>query len=77
MKTLTGSLEEFSLNVCEDLSLGIQQAACAGYKIGFGTATQVILHAFAECTETGEFDINKFSRLMRPFLEDLATHAKP
>lgn len=77
MNHLTGSLEEFSLMTCEGLSMPIRQAACYGYKTGFSCATQILIGAFAECSATGEFDIQKFSRMIRPFIEDLGTHATP
>ena len=77
MRTLTGSVEEFSLIACEDLSLPIRQSACAGYKTGFSCATQILIGAFTECCKSGEFDVDKFSRIIKPFLDDLGTHATP
>jgi hypothetical protein len=75
MKNLTGSVEEFSLTVCEDLRFDIQQAACYGYKTGFSCATQILIGAFTECTATGEFDVLKFAKMIKPFLEDMGQHA--
>lgn len=76
MRTLTGSVEEFSMMVCSELNFDIQQAACYGYKTGFSCATQILIEAFTDCTSTGEFDVLKFARIIKPFLEDLGQHAK-
>jgi hypothetical protein len=77
VRNLTGSLAEFSLTACEDLPLALQQAACGGYKTGFCCATRILVGAFTECCESGEFDIDKFSRIIKPFLDDMGTHATP
>ena len=77
IRTLTGSLAEFSMTACENASLATRQAACAGYKTGFSCGAQILLGAFTQCTSSGEFDGEKFARLMKPFLEDLDQHSMP
>jgi hypothetical protein len=77
IRNLTGSLAEFSMLTCENLSMPIRQAACEAYKTGFACGAQILLSAFTQCTSSGEFDGEKFARLMKPFLEDLDQHCTP